>query len=99
MTLVNDNQRSYYSVARHKSELTILFSKVGSEKEQTGQLSKYVEGIESFTYRTDAQLDCSKNVKIYIKMYIISALTCFDFSQPSSWSYYMCFAKILSINS
>ena len=26
------------------------------------------------------------------------AATCFGFSQPSSGSYYMCFAKVISIN-
>jgi len=35
--------------------------------------------IESFIYPTDAQLDCSKNVKIYIKLYIRGAPTCFGF--------------------
>jgi len=56
------------------------------------------ERIEFFIYPTDAQLDCSKNVKIYIKIYLRGAPTCFDFSQPSSGSYYMCFAKVVSIN-
>jgi hypothetical protein len=32
-------------------------------------------GIESFIYPTDAQLDCSKNVKIYMR----GAATCFGF--------------------
>jgi len=36
--------------------------------------------IESFIYPTDAQLDCSKNVKIYIKIYMRGAPTCFGFS-------------------
>jgi hypothetical protein len=57
-----------------------------------------LDTIESFIYPTNAQLDCSKNVKIYIKMYIRGAPTCFDFSQPSSGSYYMCFPKVISIN-
>ena len=35
--------------------------------------------IESFIYPTDAQLDCSKNVKIYIKIYMRGAATCFGF--------------------
>jgi hypothetical protein len=43
--------------------------------------------VESFIYPTDAQLDCSKNVKIYMR----GAATCFGSSQPSSVSYYMCF--------
>jgi hypothetical protein len=30
------------------------------------------------SYPTDAQLDCSKNVKIYMR----GAATCFGFSQP-----------------
>jgi hypothetical protein len=29
---------------------------------------KFDRFIESFIYPTDAQLDCSKNVKIYIKI-------------------------------
>ena len=45
--------------------------------------------IESFIYSTAAQLDCSKNVKIYIKIYVRGAPTCFGFSQPSSGSYYI----------
>jgi hypothetical protein len=53
---------------------------------------------ESFIYPTDAQLDCSKNVKIYIKIYMRGAATCFGFSQPSSGSYCMCFAKVININ-
>jgi len=36
--------------------------------------------MESFIYPTDAQLDCSKNVKIYIKIYMRGAPTCFGFS-------------------
>jgi len=56
------------------------------------------QNIESFIYPTDAQLDCFKNVKIYIKIYKKGALTCFGFSQPSSESYHMCFAKLISIN-
>jgi hypothetical protein len=35
---------------------------------------------ESFIYPTDAQLDCSKNVKIYME----GAPTCFGFSQSLS---------------
>ena len=54
--------------------------------------------VVSFIYPTDAQLDCSKNIKIYIKIYMRAAPTCFNFSQPSSGSYYMCFAKVISIN-
>jgi hypothetical protein len=54
--------------------------------------------LESFIYPTYAQLDCSKNVKIYIKIYMRGAPTCFGFSQPSSESYYLCFAKVMSIN-
>jgi len=57
-----------------------------------------VSTIESFIYPTDAQLDCSKNVKIYIKSYMKGAPTCFSFSQPSSGSYHMCFAKVISNN-
>jgi len=54
--------------------------------------------LESFIYPTDAQPDCSKNVKIYIKIYMTGAATCFAFSQPSLGSYCMCFAKVISIN-
>ena len=58
----------------------------------------HFDTIESFIYPTDAQVDCSKNVKIYIKIYMRGAPTCFGFLQPSSGSYYMCFAKVISIN-
>ena len=54
--------------------------------------------VESFIYPTAAQLDCSKNVKIYITIYMRGAATCFGFPQPSSGSYCMCFAKVISIN-
>jgi hypothetical protein len=50
-----------------------------------------------FIYPTDAQLYCSKNVKIYIKLPIKGAATCIGFPQPSSWNYCMCFAKVISI--
>jgi len=49
----------------------------------------FTQGTESFIYPTDAQLDCSKNVKIYIKIYMRGAATCFGFPQPSSGSCYM----------
>ena len=58
----------------------------------------HLDTIMSFIYPTDAQTDCSKNVKIYIKIYMIGAATCFGFPQPSSGSYCMCFAKVISIN-
>jgi hypothetical protein len=54
----------------------------------------HLDTIESFTYTNDAQLDCSKNVKIYMR----GASTCFGFSRPSSGSYSMCFAKVIIIN-
>jgi len=54
--------------------------------------------IETFIYPTDAQIECSKNVKIYIKCYMRGVATCFGFSQPSSGSYCMCFVKVISIN-
>jgi hypothetical protein len=47
----------------------------------------HIGTIESFIYPTDAQLDCSKNVKIYIKIYMRGAATCFGFSQSPSDSY------------
>jgi len=37
----------------------------------------HLDTIESFIYPTDAQIDCSKNVKIYMR----GAATCFGFSQ------------------
>jgi len=53
---------------------------------------------DSFIYPTDAQIDCSNNVEIYIKIYNRGAPTCFGFSQPLSGSYYMCFSKVTSIS-
>jgi len=40
----------------------------------------HLDTIESFIYPTDAQSDCSTNVKIYIKIYMRGASTCFGFS-------------------
>ena len=54
--------------------------------------------IESFIYPTDAQLDYSKIIKIYIKIYMRGASACFGILQPSSGSYYMRFAEVISIN-
>jgi len=54
----------------------------------------HLDTIESFIYPTDAQLDCSKNVKLYIKIYMRGAPT-FGFSQPSLGSYCMCFVKVI----
>jgi len=56
----------------------------------------HLDTVESFIYPTDAQLDWSKNVTVYIKIYMRGAATCFGFSQPSSGSYYMCLAKVIS---
>jgi hypothetical protein len=53
----------------------------------------HLDTIESFNYPTDAQLDCFKMLK-----FTWGAPTCFSFSQPSSGSYYMCFAKVIIIN-
>ena len=50
--------------------------------------------IDSFIYPTDAQLDSS----IYVKINNRGAPTLFGFSQPPSGSYYLCFAKVISIN-
>jgi hypothetical protein len=47
--------------------------------------------LYSLTYLTDAQLDCFKNVKIYMRG--TPTYEYFVFSQPLSGSYYMCFAK------
>jgi hypothetical protein len=44
----------------------------------------HLDTIDSYIYLTDAQIDCSKNVKIYIKIYMRGAATCFGFSQLSS---------------
>jgi hypothetical protein len=54
----------------------------------------HLDTKDCFIYPTDAQLDCSKNVKIYMR----GAATCFGFSQPLSGSYYMYFAKVIIIN-
>jgi len=40
---------------------------------------KVIDVVDSFIYPTDAQLDCSKNVKIYVKIYMRGAPTCFGF--------------------
>jgi len=58
---------------------------------------QWIYSLESFIYPTDVQLDCSKNVKIYIKIYMRGAPTWFGFSQPSSGSYCMWFAKVINI--
>jgi len=52
----------------------------------------HLDTIESLIYPSDAQLDCSKNVKIYIKIYMRGAATCIGFLHPLSGSYYVCFA-------
>jgi hypothetical protein len=54
--------------------------------------------LELFIYPTDAQLDFSKNINIYIKIFMKVATTCFGFLQPLSGNYYICFAKVISIN-
>jgi hypothetical protein len=55
--------------------------------------------VESLFYPTDAQIDYSKNVEIYINIYMrAAAATYFGVSQPSSGSYNMCFAKVININ-
>jgi uncharacterized membrane protein YoaT (DUF817 family) len=48
----------------------------------------------SSIYPTDAQLDCYKDVKIYMT----GAPTYSGFSHSSSESYCMCFAKVININ-
>jgi len=53
----------------------------------------HLDTIESLIYPSDAQIDCSKNVKIYIKIYMRGSPACIGFIHPSSGSYYMCFAK------
>ena len=54
----------------------------------------HLDNIESFIYPTDAL----SNGKIYIKIYMRGAATCFGFPQASSGSYCMCVAKVISIN-
>jgi len=49
----------------------------------------HIDIIESFIYPTDAQPDCFKIFKIYIKIYMRDDPTCFGFSQPSSGSTYI----------
>jgi len=39
----------------------------------------HLDTTEYFIYPTDAQLDCSKNVKIYITIYMTGAATCSGF--------------------
>jgi len=58
----------------------------------------HLDTIASFIYPTDTQLDCSKNAKLYVKIYVRGAATRFGFSQPSSGSYDMCLAKVIIIN-
>jgi len=58
----------------------------------------HIDTIEFFIYPTDAQLECSKIVKFYVTIYMRGAPTCFGFLQPSSGSYYMCFAKVINID-
>jgi len=63
----------------------------------------HLDTIESFIHPTDAQLDYSKNVKIYVKIYMRGAPTCFGsftaiirellYVLSLAGSYYMCFAK------
>jgi len=58
----------------------------------------HLDTIDYFIYPTNAKLDSSKNVKIYITIYMRGAPTCFEFSQLSSGNYYMCFDKVVTIN-
>jgi hypothetical protein len=58
----------------------------------------HLDTVYSSIYPTDTQLDCSKNVKIYTKIDKWGAATCFGFSQLSSGSYCMCFAKVINID-
>jgi hypothetical protein len=69
-----------------------------SHAQNAKNANQYKHTLESIIYPSDAQLDCSKNVKICIKIYMRGAPTCFGFSQAPSGSYYMCFAKVISIN-
>jgi hypothetical protein len=60
----------------------------------TKKVQKTILTTESFIYPNDAELDCSKKVKIYMR----GVPTCFGFSQPSPGSYYVSFVKVISIN-
>ena len=53
------------------SGFTGLILKEGGRSDIAAVIIRKV--IESFIYPTDAQLDCSKNVKIYIKIYMRGA--------------------------
>ena len=83
---------------RHRGKKAIQFVLEKDALESSHSCTVHLDTIESFIYPTDAQLDCSKNVKIYIKIYMRGAATCFGFSQPSSGGYCMCFAKVISTN-
>jgi hypothetical protein len=51
--------------------------------------------IKSFVYPTDAQLDCSKKMlKMYSKIHIKSAPTCFGLTNYHPGAYCLCFAKV-----
>ena len=50
-------------------------------------LTKHCSFIKCFIYPTNAQLDCSKNVKIYIKIYMRGAATCLGFSHPCCYMF------------
>jgi hypothetical protein len=95
-------------ILRHRKKRLLFFVKRNPTNQKNEGIWRYknyfhsctvkLDTIESFIYPTDAQLDCSKNAKIYIKLYMGGVLTCFGFSQPSSGSYCMCFAKVKIVN-
>jgi len=75
VALNNNNKNNNEDNNKYDNNIIIFYS-----------CTVHLDTIESFIYPTDAQLDCSRNVKIYIKIYMRGAATCFGFSQPSSGS-------------
>ena len=56
---------------------------------------EHTANIKVFFAPTDAQVNCLKNnFKIYIKIDIKTAPTCFGAITPSSWSTLLVFAKV-----
>ena len=91
-----DNQ-SYIHTLRICNTYRFSIANTGGKKAPPCYFKRTLS-IESFIYPTGAQIGCSKIVPIYIKIYVRGAPTCFGFPQPSSGSYYMCFAKVIIIN-
>jgi len=103
----NDNRRkrtryTEITLATWNIQNMLQPGKMKEIMEEIGKARVDVAAVQEIRWqgqgRIDAQLDCSKNVKIYSKIYMKDAPTCFGFSQPSSGSYYMCFGKVTDIN-